>query len=158
MAKIIDKMKNIFSDDDDLDYDEYEGDEYEDDDVEEEEEVEETEDYSALPSNPKIGKVIDYPVGGHMKVVIYAPKIYDEATQIADALKQRKTVVVNLDGVSSPQVKKSIFDFLNGAVYVLDGDIQKVAGSIFILAPNNVDIDASVKKELESRALFPWQK
>lgn len=158
MAKIIDKMKNIFSDDDDLDYDEYEGDEYEDDDVEEEEEVEETEDYSALLSNPKIGKVIDYPAGGHMKVVIYAPKIYDEATQIADALKQRKTVVVNLDGVSSPQVKKSIFDFLNGAVYVLDGDIQKVAGSIFILAPNNVDIDASVKKELESRALFPWQK
>ena len=158
MAKIIDKMKNIFSDDDDLDYDEYEGDEYEDDDVEEEEEVEETEDYNALPSNPKIGKVIDYPAGGHMKVVIYAPKIYDEATQIADALKQRKTVVVNLDGVSSPQVKKSIFDFLNGAVYVLDGDIQKVAGSIVILAPNNVDIDASVKKELESRALFPWQK
>ena len=157
MAKIIDKMKNIFSDDDELDYDEYE-EEYEDDVEEEEEEVEETEDYNAIPSNPKIGKVTDYPAGGHMKVVIYAPKIYDEATQIADALKQRKTVVVNLDGVSSPQVKKSIFDFLNGAVYVLDGDIQKVAGSIFILAPNNVDIDASVKKELESRALFPWQK
>lgn len=157
MAKIIDKVKNIFSDDDELDYDEYE-DEYEEVEEEEDEEVEESPEYNALPSNPnKIGKVIDYP-SGHMKVVIYAPKIYDEATQIADALKQRKTVVVNLDGVSSPQVKKSIFDFLNGAVYVLDGDIQKVAGSIFILAPNNVDIDASVKKELESRALFPWQK
>lgn len=157
MAKIIDKVKNIFSEDDDLDYDEYD-DEYDEDLEEEEDESDEVEDYNALPSNPnKIGKVIDYPTG-HMKVVIYAPKIYDEATQIADALKQRKTVVVNLDGVSSPQVKKSIFDFLNGAVYVLDGDIQKVAGSIFILAPNNVDIDASVKKELESRALFPWQK
>ena len=157
MAKIIDKVKNIFSDDEDLDYDEYE-EEYEDDEYEEaEENHEEAEEYNALASNKKIGKVIDYPTG-QMKVVIYAPKIYDEATQIADALKQRKTVVVNLDGVSSPQVKKSIFDFLNGAVYVLDGDIQKVAGSIFILAPNNVDIDASVKKELESRALFPWQK
>ena len=157
MAKIIDKMKNIFSDDEDLDYDEYE-EEYEEDEYEEaEENHEEAEEYNALASNKKIGKVIDYPTG-QMKVVIYAPKIYDEATQIADALKQRKTVVVNLDGVSSPQVKKSIFDFLNGAVYVLDGDIQKVAGSIFILAPNNVDIDASVKKELESRALFPWQK
>ncbi|WP_178412117.1 cell division protein SepF [Peptostreptococcaceae bacterium] len=157
MAKIIDKVKNIFSDDEDLDYDEYE-EEYEEDEYEEaEENHEEAEEYNALASNKKIGKVIDYPTG-QMKVVIYAPKIYDEATQIADALKQRKTVVVNLDGVSSPQVKKSIFDFLNGAVYVLDGDIQKVAGSIFILAPNNVDIDASVKKELESRALFPWQK
>ena len=157
MAKIIDKVKNIFSDDEDLDYDEYE-EEYEEDEYEEaEENYEEAEEYNAIASNKKIGKVIDYPTG-QMKVVIYAPKIYDEATQIADALKQRKTVVVNLDGVSSPQVKKSIFDFLNGAVYVLDGDIQKVAGSIFILAPNNVDIDASVKKELESRALFPWQK
>ena len=157
MAKIIDKVKNIFSDDEDLDYDEYE-EEYEEDEYEEaEENHEEAEEYNALASNKKIGKVIDYPTG-QMKVVIYAPKIYDEATQIADALKQRKTVVVNLDGVSSPQVKKSIFDFLNGAVYVLDGDIQKVAGSIFILAPNNVDIAASVKKELESRALFPWQK
>ena len=157
MAKIIDKVKNIFSDDEDLDYDEYE-EEYEEDEYEEaEENHEEAEEYNALASNKKIGKVIDYPTG-QMKVVIYAPKIYDEATQIADALKQRKTVVVNLDGVSSPQVKKSIFDFLNGAVYVLDGDIQKVAGSIFILAPNNVDIDASVKKELESRGLFPWQK
>ena len=157
MAKIIDKVKNIFSDDEDLDYDEYE-EEYEEDEYEEaEENHEEAEEYNALASNKKIGKVIDYPTG-QMKVVIYAPKIYDEATQIADALKQRKTVVVNLDGVSSPQVKKSIFDFLNGAVYVLDGDIQKVAGSIFILAPNNVDIDASVKKELESRALFHWQK
>ncbi|WP_300278928.1 cell division protein SepF [Peptacetobacter sp.] len=158
MAKLIDKVKNMFNDDD-LEYDEYE-DEFEDDEEEIEEVAEDDEevsDYNALSSNKKVGKVIDYP-SGQMKVVIYAPKIYDEATQIADALKQRKTVVVNLDGVSSPQVKKSIFDFLNGAVYVLDGDIQKVAGSIFILAPNNVDIDASVKKELESRALFPWQK
>lgn len=158
MAKIIDKVKNIFSDEEE--YDEYE-EEYDEDeeeyDEEYDEEIETSPEYNTLSSNKKVGKVIDYPTG-QMKVVIYAPKIYDEATQIADALKQRKTVVVNLDGVSSPQVKKSIFDFLNGAVYVLDGDIQKVAGSIFILAPNNVDIDASVKKELESRALFPWQK
>ena len=134
MAKIIDKMKNIFSDDEDLDYDEYEEEFEEDEEEEFEEEDHDTTEYNAIASNKKIGKVIDYPTG-QMKVVIYAPKIYDEATQIADALKQRKTVVVNLDG-----------------------DIQKVAGSIFILAPNNVDIDASVKKELESRALFPWQK
>ncbi|MPM44226.1 Cell division protein SepF [bioreactor metagenome] len=47
---------------------------------------------------------------------------------------------------------------MNGAVYVLDGTIQKVSKAIFILAPNNVDIDASIKKELEnSKTLFPWQ-
>ena len=46
---------------------------------------------------------------------------------------------------------------MNGAVYVLDGGIQKVSKGIFILAPNNVDIDSSIKKELESKTLFPWQ-
>mgnify|MGYP002230325338 FL=1 len=47
---------------------------------------------------------------------------------------------------------------MSGAVYVLDGSIQKVSKAIFILAPNNVDIDANIKKELESKAFFPWQK
>mgnify|MGYP000002011614 FL=1 len=47
---------------------------------------------------------------------------------------------------------------MSGAVYMLDGSMQKVSKSIFMLAPSNVDIDANVKKELESKAFFPWQK
>ena len=61
------------------------------------------------------------------------------------------------EGSTIVRVGTSIFEFMNGAVYVLDGGIQKVSKGIFILAPNNVDIDSSIKKELESKTLFPWQ-
>jgi len=93
-----------------------------------------------------------------MKVVIVEPKKYDEVTAIADHLKNKRAVIVNLENLNDAIARKSIFDFMNGAVYVLDGTIQKVSKAIFILAPNNVDIDASIKKELEnSKTLFPWQ-
>lgn len=147
--KVIDKMKKMFTDEYEDDY------EYEDE-YEETEEVEDEDDsYEAIQPAP-VNNVVN--MHHTMKVVIYAPKIYEDVAQIADSLKQKKTVVVNLDDVVSSSVKKSIFDFINGAVYVLEGSIQKVTGTIFIIAPNNVDIDANVKKELESRALFPWQK
>ncbi len=92
-----------------------------------------------------------------MKVVIVEPKKYEEVTTIADHLKQKKAVIVNLENLNDLGMRKSIFEFMNGAVYVLDGGIQKVSKGIFILAPNNVDIDSSIKKELESKTLFPWQ-
>ena len=92
-----------------------------------------------------------------MKVVIVEPKVYDDAAVIADHLKLRKTVIVNLESMTQQSIRKSIFDFMNGAVYVLDGSIQGVSKSIFILAPKNVDVDANIKKELESKAIFPWQ-
>jgi cell division inhibitor SepF len=105
----------------------------------------------------KGSKIVNLHTANQMKVVIVEPKVYDDAATIADHLKQRRAVIVNLEGLASTEVRKSIFNFMNGAVYVLDGSIQKVSKSIFILAPNNVDIDANMKKELESKAFFPWQ-
>lgn len=92
-----------------------------------------------------------------LKVVISEPKKYEEVQKIADHLKQKKAVIVNLDGVEDAETRKSIFNFISGAVYVLEGNIQRVSKSIFILAPSNVDIDANIKKELESKVFFPWQ-
>ncbi|MBY2309861.1 cell division protein SepF, partial [Clostridioides difficile] len=108
-------------------------------------------------STAKANKIVNLHTTSQMKVVIVEPKVYDEAATIADHLKQRRAVIVNLEGLTNSEVRKSIFNFMNGAVYVLDGSIQKVSKSIFILAPNNVDIDANMKKELESKAFFPWQ-
>lgn len=104
----------------------------------------------------KSNKIVNIHTAGQMKVVIVEPKKYEEVTAIADQLKQRRAVIVNLENLDDAVVRKSIFDFMNGAVYVLDGGIQKVSKAIFILAPNNVDIDANMKKELESKAFFPW--
>ncbi|MGL5347338.1 MAG: cell division protein SepF [Peptostreptococcaceae bacterium] len=128
------------------------------------EEVEEVEDmyeeaedqYSSISSS-KTAKIVNLHTSSQMKVVIVEPKKYDEVTTIADHLKQKRAVIVNLEGMNDQATRNSIFQFMNGAVYVLDGDIQKVSKAIFILAPNNVNIDASLKKELESKTLFPWQ-
>lgn len=103
------------------------------------------------------GSVPEYHSHNQMKVVIVEPKVYDDAATIADHLRLRKTVIVNLEKMTQQNTKKSIFDFMNGAVYVLDGNIQRVNKSIFILAPKNVDVDSNMKKELESKAIFPWQ-
>lgn len=106
----------------------------------------------------KSNKIVSLHTVSQMKVIIVEPKKYEDVTTIADHLKQRRALVVNLDSVEKNEDKKAIFNFMNGAVYVLEGNIQKITKSIFILAPSNVDIDSSVKKELESRTTFPWQK
>ncbi|WP_250672717.1 cell division protein SepF [Paraclostridium ghonii] len=136
-------------------------DDFMDDEVEEiEEDVEMSEDLSGgmgTMAQSKSNKIVNIHTAGQMKVVIVEPKKYEEVTSIADQLKQRRAVIVNLENLDDSVTRKSIFDFMNGAVYVLDGSIQKVSKAIFILAPNNVDIDANMKKELESKAFFPWQ-
>lgn len=120
-----------------------------------EQEEEDVEQFTSITNN-KSAKIVNLHTSNPMKVVIVEPKKYDEVTAIADHLKQKKAVIVNLENLNDPALRKSIFEFMNGAVYVLDGGIQKVSKGIFILAPNNVDIDSSIKKELESKTIFPW--
>ncbi|MDY2737955.1 cell division protein SepF [Intestinibacter sp.] len=139
---------------------------YDDDEIEDElEETEEEQignDISAIKSSTKTtatSKVVNLHGVNQMKVVIVEPKKYEDVTVIADHLKQKKAVIVNLEGLAQDvDTRKAIFYFMSGAVYVVEGTIQKVSKAIFILAPNNVDIDANMKKELESKAFFPWQK
>ena len=120
-----------------------------------EQEEEDVEQFTSI-ANTKSAKIVNLHTSNPMKVVIVEPKKYDEVIAIADHLKQKKAVIVNLENLNDPALRKSIFEFMNGAVYVLDGGIQKVSKGIFILAPNNVDIDSSIKKELESKTIFPW--
>lgn len=144
---MISKIKNWFMEEEE---------EYEEEYEEVEEESEGVEEFNSI-GNSKAAKIVNLHASSHMKVVIVEPKKYDEVTTIADHLKQKRAVIVNLENLNDAVARKSIFDFMNGAVYVLEGTIQKVSKAIFILAPNNVDIDANLKKELESKTLFPWQ-
>lgn len=149
---IIKKFKDWISVEEE--YDEY------DDELVDEIEEEQNIDQPALGNSiTKASKVVNIHTATQMKVVIVEPKKYDDVTIIADHLKQRRAVIVNLESLEDdPETKKSIYYFISGAVYILEGSMQKVSKSIFILAPNNVDIDANIKKELESKAFFPWQK
>jgi len=123
--------------------------------AEEIEEDDSSDQFKAIGTN-KTAKIVNIHNTSQMKVVIVEPKKYEEVTTIADHLKQRKAVIVNLENLEDINVRKSIFEFMNGAVYVLEGEMQKVSKGIFILAPNNVNIDANMKKELESKTTFPW--
>lgn len=102
-------------------------------------------------------KVLNIHTNTNIRLVVYEPLKYEEAPKIVEDLKIRKLVVINLEKMETEE-KKQIFDFLNGSIYALEGNIQKVSKDIFILAPNNVEIDSKLKEELKNKGLFPWQK
>ncbi|EIT85009.1 cell division machinery factor [Fictibacillus macauensis ZFHKF-1] len=79
------------------------------------------------------------------KVVLIEPRVYAEAQDIADQLKNRRSVVMNLQRISHDQAKR-IVDFLSGTVYALGGDIQKLGPNTFLCTPENVDVSGSISE------------
>ncbi len=77
------------------------------------------------------------------KVMLLEPRTYSEAPDIADHLKNRRAVVVNLQRTDTEQARQ-IVDFLSGAVYALGGDIQKIGISIFLCTPDNVEVSGII--------------
>lgn len=150
MAKLLDKMLNFV------------GWEAEDEDfIEEEYEMEKEE--LSQPQVLRYGtkksqnKVVNIHSSNQLKVVIAQPQSIDDAQDVCDHLKNKKPVVVNLEDVDKDTAQR-IVDFLSGAVYGVDGNIQKVATSIFVIAPNNVDIMGDYKDDFRNKAAFPWVK
>ncbi len=76
-----------------------------------------------------------------LKLVVIEPKGFDECSKLVDSLKGRKPIIVNLEKLDADTARK-IFDFLGGATYALNGNVQKVANNIFVFAPENVAIFA----------------
>ncbi len=87
---------------------------------------------------------------GSTKLVLLEPRAFSETQQIADQLKSRNTVVVNLKRVTSDQAKR-IVDFLSGTIYAIGGDLQKVGGGIFLCTPNNVKVNGKITDETEGK-------
>lgn len=79
-------------------------------------------------------------------MMLLEPRAYSESQQIADYLKNRSAVVVNLKRVTPDQAKR-IVDFLYGTIYAINGDIQKLGGGIFLCTPNNVTVDGKISEE-----------
>ena len=77
------------------------------------------------------------------KMILLEPRAYSESQQIADHLKKRNTVVVNLKRVTQEQAKR-IVDFLSGSVYAIGGDLQKLGSGIFLCTPNNVNVEGKI--------------
>ena len=79
------------------------------------------------------------------KLILLEPRAYSESQQIADYLKKRCSVVVNLKRVT-PEVAKRIIDFLGGTVYAIGGNMQKLGNGIFLCAPNNFNVEGKISE------------
>lgn len=82
------------------------------------------------------------------KVVLVEPRVYAEAQEIADQLKNRRAVIVNLQRIEKDQAKR-IVDFLSGTVYAIGGDIQKVGVDIFLCTPDNIEVSGNISQLLQ---------
>ena len=108
-----------------------------DEEYEDDEEVEETKTKVKESSNNSTN-------GG--KMILLEPRAYSESQQIADHLKKKNTVVVNMKRVTPDQAKR-IVDFLSGTVYALGGDLQKIGGGIFLCTPKNINVEGKITED-----------
>ena len=88
-----------------------------------------------------------------MQVVLVKPDRFDTVSEIADNLRDKKAIVLNLESTNK-DVARRLVDFLSGVAYALDGKIKKVAISTYILTPYNVEIVGDLVEELENSGVY----
>ena len=141
---LVDKIKDLtgFGD---IDYDN----EYEE---ELEEETEERNVRKSLPTRKN--KVVPFAgPDSQNRIVVLKPKCFNNSTEVADELKQRRPVIIDV-GALDPDEARRVVDFIAGTVYGVDGNMQKVSGGIFLATPHNVDIMGEVLKDAKGN--FEW--
>ena len=104
-------------------------------------------------------KLVSIPGGASLssKVVLAQPREYAEAQDVADHLKSKKAVVINLQQMQIDQAKRFV-DFLSGTVYAISGDIKKIGTNTFICTPDNIDISGTITDMLfeEDNSIKRW--
>lgn len=92
-----------------------------------------------------------------VRMVILQPTEFESAEEICDLLRERKSIIINLEYVNK-DIARRIIDVVSGAVHVLDGHMQKISNSIFLVAPYNYDIASDAKEETRSKSPVSWIK
>lgn len=101
-------------------------------------------------------KVVNMPQTEQIKMVISQPTTFEQSEAICDLLKEKKSVIVNLEYVNK-DVARRIVDVISGAVHALDGHIQKVSNSIFLIAPYNYEITSDLaREEIKNKLSVSW--
>ena len=105
------------------------------------------------------GKVVPLNAQGQpVKMVISQPTTFEQSEEICSLLKEKKSVIVNLEYVNK-DVARRIVDFISGGVYALDGHIQKISNSIFLIAQMNYEItNEMAREEIKSKLSVSWLK
>lgn len=148
-SAIMSKVWNLFG------MDQAEDEELEEDDVYdydyEEEPVEEKKSFIK-----KNSKIVSMPQSQSIRMVISQPTSFEQSEEICGFLKEKKSVIVNLEYVNK-DVARRIVDFISGGVYALDAHIQKVSNSIFLIAPINYEItNEMAREEIKNKLSVSW--
>ncbi len=103
-------------------------------------------------ATPK-SKVVSIHATSQMQVILVKPDRFDTVSEIADHLREKKAVVLNLESTEK-DVARRLVDFLSGCAYALDGKIRKIAISTYLITPLNVEIVGDLLEELENSGLY----
>jgi len=98
-------------------------------------------------------KVVNIHATTQLKVVLVKPERFENASEIADHLKDKRTVVINLESTNK-DIARRLVDFLSGVAYAGEGKIKKVAANTYIITPYHVDIEGDLIDELENNGLY----
>ena len=109
--------------------------------------------YQEPPRRNYGGKVVNIHATTQLQVVLVKPERYENASEIADHLRDKRTVVLNLEKTQK-DVARRLLDFLSGVAYAQEGKIKKVALQTYIVTPYNVDIMGDLIDELENNGLY----
>ena len=99
------------------------------------------------------GKVVNIHATTQLKVILVKPDRFENASEIADQLKDKRTVVLNLESTNK-DVARRLLDFLSGVAYAGEGKIKKVSANTYIITPYHVDFEGDLIDELENNGLY----
>ena len=149
---LMNKVWNLFG------MDSAETEDYDDEDIYDYENDEEEEVEDKKLFGRRNNKVVNMPQtqSQAIKMVISQPTTFEQSDEICGFLKEKKSVIVNLEYVNK-DVARRIVDFISGGVYALDGYIQKVSNSIFLVAPSNYEItNEMAREEIKNKLSVSW--
>lgn len=151
---VFSKVKSFlgFDDYEGYDDDDYDVQEYESEPGEEEDSIE-----PVITSKKNPNKVVNIHTSSAIKVTITKPVDYEEATEICEALKNRRIVLVNTTALEL-KIAQRLLDFISGSCYALGGELQQIEKGVYLLSPSNVEVTNELKNEISSKALFNWSK
>ena len=106
-----------------------------------------------MENERRSNKVVNIRAATQLQVVLVKPEKFDDASAIADHLREKRTVVLNLESTNK-EIARRLLDFLSGVAYANEGKIKKVAISTYIITHYNVDILGDLIDELENNGLY----
>ena len=103
------------------------------------------------------GQVLNLHTHQAVKVVVVKPQTFEETQELANHLKNRRPLIINLEKTNAEAAKR-IVDFMCGTTYALNGNMQRVGNGIFLFVPSNIEINSEFKEQIKEGELFSWMK